>query len=49
MTLLKYLQKYDNHTCNRSKVSWGKFACNRMFLTDRIDDFGVNVMTVSQE
>ena len=49
IALLQYLQKYDNHTCNKSIASLGTWACDRMLLSDRIDDFGVNIMTVSLE
>ena len=49
ITLLQYLQKYDNRTCNESIASLGTCASDRMLLSDRIDDFRVNVMAVSQK
>ena len=46
---LQCLQKYDNHTFNKSIVSLGTWACDHMLLSDRVDDFGVNVIAAFQE
>ena len=49
IALLQYLQKRDNQTRNKSIAYLGTWVRDRMLLSGRIDDFGVNVMTVSQE
>ena len=49
IALLQYLQKRDNQTRNKSIAYLGTWVQDRMLLSGRIDDFGVNVMTVSQE
>ena len=46
IALLQYLQ---TQTRNKSITYLGTWVRDRMLLSDRIDDFGVNVMTVSQE
>ena len=49
IALLQYLQKRDNQTRNKSIAYLGTWVQDRMLLSGRIDDFGVNVMTVSQK
>ena len=49
IALLQYLQKRDNQTRNKSIAYLGTWVQDRMLLSGRTDDFGVNVMTVSQE
>ena len=49
IALLQYLQKRDNQTRNKSIAYLGTWVQDRMLLSGRTDDFGVNVMTVSQK
>ena len=46
IALFQYLQ---TQTRNKSIVYLGTWVRDHMLLSDRIDDFRVNVMTVSQE
>ena len=49
IAFLQYFQKCDNRNCNKSIASLVKCASDRMLLSDRPEDVGMNVMTVSQE
>ena len=49
IAFLEHFQKRDNRNCNKSIASLVKCACDRVLLSDRPGDVGMNVMTVSQE